>query len=81
MASEVLDMEYMDRRLSMVEEMSFTTRRGERLGISGIEMTERTLLREVRSESTLPLLVAENVVEIWEASLADEVVEMVRSWV
>ena len=51
------------------------------MGISGMEMTDRTLLREVRSESILPLLVAEKVVEIWEASLAEEVVEMVRSWV
>jgi len=71
----------MDSRLSTVEEMSFTTRRGERLGMSGMEMTECMLLREVRSEDMLTLLVWEKVVETWEASLASLAEEMVRSWV
>ena len=61
MASEVV--EYMDSRLSTVEEMSFTTRKGERLGISGIEITDCMLDREVRSDWMLLLLVWEKVVE------------------
>lgn len=83
MASEVEMVEYTLSRLSTVDEMSFTTRRGERLGISGREMTEGVLLRDVRSEAVLLLLVlvVEKVVEIWEVSLAELAVEMARVWV
>jgi ABC-type polysaccharide/polyol phosphate transport system ATPase subunit len=57
-------------RFSALEAVSLTTLSGERLGISGIEMTERTLVMEVLSDSTAEECV--NVDETCDASLAED---------
>ena len=57
----------METRLRTLLEMSLTTLSGERLGISGMEMTEWVLVIELLSLSIL-----EKVSETWEAWLSAE---------